>query len=178
MTSRRLLAAALLFTCFLQTAWSADRNELPEALNGSWRSLKLSFFLNGGDFVSFGPCILIQRLPDKRILLSYAQMTMGTERLALAERYISEAEISQIATRVSQYWEKAKTELSPRERFAKLSAEEKAAIRAKSGFGVSEARIEIRIATFNRHDEMFVKTIDESANDWVKFLKETAGVNP
>jgi len=173
------LALALLLVSSVESVLSADRIELPDTLQKHWNSLRLAFYHHGGDYESTGPAIVIQRLPDKRILLSYAGVTNGLEKLPLAERYIVEDDIAQIVTRVVGFWEKAKSELSPRERIAKLPPAQQAIIRAKAGFGIPESRMRIQISRFNQsEDDVFDKTIEESANDWGVFLMKAAGVNP
>ena len=170
------LATALILVCSLHVS-AADRPDLPQALKGPWRSLKLSHFLKGGDFASFGPCILIQRLPDKRIVLSYAKMEMGSEKPLVPWGFVSEDEVSGMITQTALYWEKAKKEFSAKERIEKLPAAEQAIVKkANRGFGPSEGTMKVQISNVDGGgDAVFVETIEESADDWIRFLTKAAG---
>lgn len=172
---RTLIIGLLSVSCF-QITLRADKLELEDAFKKKWAAIKLTFYHDGGDYVAEGPCIFLQRLPDKRTLLSYAEGGVG-EKLPLAERFISVDEASQIISQVNAFWAKARTELSARERLAKLPPAERETLRKKSG--TEEFRIKIQISKFNqRDDDGFEKTVEESAGPWIKFLMNTAGVNP
>jgi hypothetical protein len=178
MNFRGMLAAVLLWAGSHQPVLGADRADVSELLKQPWVSLKLSFEHHGGDESIVGPTVLIQRLPDKRVLLSYGAIN-AKESWLVPWRLISEDEVSRIVTQTRQFWEKAKKESSSEERITKLPPAEKAivdGINAKFATGPMESTMKVQISTEDKGEgELFVDSIEESANDWMEFLKKAAG---
>ena len=176
MNIRQTLALALLLAGLVQSARGADGPDLPDALKQPWGTVKLAIYLHGGDYDAMGPCVYIQRLPDQRLLLSCAAMTVGAERLPVARCFVSDADVTALLAETALYWEKAKSEISERERVAKLPPAEQAAIRAKAGFGLSETVMRIEVSSPDRaRDLIFHNSVAESAEGWMRLLTK-AGV--
>lgn len=169
---------ALLLGSFLY-AEDAKLPSLETVLKTKWHALRLDVFNDVGDFDMSGPSIFIQRLPDKRLLLSYGKESHDAKSLPVARRYITDGEVEAIVAQALVIWEQAKSETSPRERLAKLPASDQAAIRAKAAFGTTERTIFIQLSVPDRRDDMVLKkTAEKSADEWTTLIMKAADVGP
>ena len=168
-----LLLGSLLY------AEDAELPNLETVLKTRWHALRLDVFNDIGDFDMSGPSILIQRLPDKRLLLSYGKESHDAKSLPVARRYITDAQVEAIVAQALLIWEQAKSETSPRERLAKLAASEQAAIRAKAAFGTTEKTIFIQVSAPDRREDIALKkTAEKAADDWTGLIMKVADVSP
>jgi hypothetical protein len=102
----RICCSFFLFLFFASIAPSRDSEKieqwrLDQFQTGKWVNLRFGFEIAHGDYNTSGPQIILQRLPDDRILLS--RVENGTLDVPVARRFLTEKEAEAMRAEVSKF---------------------------------------------------------------------------
>lgn len=178
MLCRTGAVVVLLLWCSAVALNAAERQP-KDVLGKNWVSVKLGSTLLDGDFYGTGPVVLLERLPDRRILLSYAELGNGAGKPPRAARHLSEAEFAGIVTQADAIWQKAQSDLSEGERVSKLPRKEQIEIRQKEPRDLSIHKMQIEFKASDPAERcVFEKAISSCSGAWFELLLKSAGVAP
>lgn len=171
------LAAFLFLTIVTAGTLYAEARPKPtlaDGLNKKWTALHLGLTHFGGDYVSYGPYVLIQRLPDDRFLLSVQKHSNKKGGIPVPVRFVSEKEVNKWTTTLAKILTAASTEEAYHQKVKKLPKVEQEKIRKEHGFGISSSMMEIRLGS-SEFSRVYGSEFDEdkaTLGEFVTFAKQ------
>ena len=153
------------------TLAGTDNTALSEALK-DWKTVRISFIIDGGDYFPSPKYILLQRLDSESIILSTSENYDLTDALPVVRSIINNSAAQSIIDQAVGFYTTAQKEIGEKARIYALPQFERDEIIKKHNLGISAEYIGIQILSHSKSYEYKDDFADEgtTVKDFLEFV--------
>lgn len=122
-----------------------DKALIQELFKQEWKTLKFGFELDGGDYNSWGPYIVLQRIDVDHISLSAIDHKNHRGALPVALKVLNTKDAADLVNELIPFIESAKVETGEKTKIMALPEAERTKVLKDLGFGISEGYLSLEL---------------------------------
>lgn len=152
-----------------------DKVLIQELRKQEWKSLKFGFELDGGDFNSWGPYILLQRIDADHISLSSVEISNRHGARPVDLKMLNIQEAADLVNKLIPFIELAEAETGGKAKIMALPEAERMNILKDFGFGMSEGYLSLELTRADGSRRRIQDDFDErqpTMNSFINHLSE------